>query len=113
MSPDEPTSRQDRQRLVLAVAVAVLTLLAYCPSYGLPFISYYDPLYGPQNRHVRAGLTADGVRWAFTTFTAANWHPLTWLSLQLDAQLYGPQNPSGFHFTNVLLHAASSVLLFL
>ncbi len=50
--------------------------------------------------------------WAFQTGYAANWHPLTWLSLMLDAQLFGT-GAAGPHLTNVLLHAANTVLLFL
>jgi tetratricopeptide (TPR) repeat protein len=42
----------------------------------------------------------------------SNWHPLTWLSLMLDAQLFGP-GPAGPHFTNLLFHLANTFLLFL
>ena len=52
-----------------------------------------------------------GLRWAFATFQQSNWHPLTWLSLQLDATLFG-LNAGGFHLTNLLLHAANTLLLF-
>src|SRR5262249_13445773 len=68
------------------------------------------------------GLRRQNVAWAFTTVHTANWFPLTWLSLQLDAQLYGTNADTlgplqlgpgwGFHITNILLHAASTVLLF-
>jgi Flp pilus assembly protein TadD len=60
---------------------------------------------------VRNGLTWHGVRWAFG-FRESNWHPLTWLSLMLDASL-GGVSPRVFHVTNLLLHAANAVLLFL
>jgi tetratricopeptide (TPR) repeat protein len=62
---------------------------------------------------VQGGLTTASLRWAFATFHFGNWHPLTWLSLQLDATLHGTQHAAGFHVTNVLLHLASAVLLFL
>jgi tetratricopeptide (TPR) repeat protein len=71
-----------------------------------------DPLYIRDNPHVAAGLTADGFLWAFRTMWAANWHPLTWLSLMLDVQLWGVSVPA-HHFTNVFYHALSSILLFL
>jgi tetratricopeptide (TPR) repeat protein len=97
----------------LAVALLVLlTLLAYGRAGACGFVNFDDDEYVTANRHVQAGLTADGLRWAFTTFHAHNWHPLTWLSLQLDAALYG-LDPHGFHRTNVLLHTAAAVLLFL
>src|SRR5256885_4530838 len=57
------------------------------------------------------GLTAEGVRWAFTSRFAANWHPMTWLSHMLDSQLWG-MKPGGHHMTNVLLHTAATVALF-
>jgi len=65
-----------------------------------------------ENRHVKAGLSLDGLAWAFRSTTAGNWHPLTMLSHMLDCQIYGLR-PWGHHLTNVLLHAANSVLLFL
>ena len=53
----------------------------------------------------------DTVQWAFTTFDAANWHPITWLSHALDYQLF-QLNPAGHHDTNVLLHVCNVLLLF-
>ena len=58
------------------------------------------------------GLSWSNVAWAFTTMHAANWHPLTWLSLMLDIQLFGPR-PGALHLVNVLFHAVNAVLLFL
>ena len=58
------------------------------------------------------GLTGEGIAWAITAYHASNWHPLTWLSHMLDCQLYGLK-PGGHHLTNVLLHAAAAMLLFL
>src|SRR5262249_2973204 len=64
-----------------------------------------------QNAHVRQGLSGAGWDWAWTTYDASNWHPLTWLSLQCDAQIHGV-DPRVFHATNVLLHAVNAALLF-
>ena len=61
---------------------------------------------------VTRGITAQGVVWAFTTSVADMWYPLTWISYMLDSQMYGPK-PWGYHLTNVLLHAATTVILFL
>ena len=65
-----------------------------------------------KNPQVDDGLTIEGIAWAFTSRHASNWHPLTWLSHMLDCQLYG-LTPWGHHLTNVLLHAATAILLFL
>ena len=76
------------------------------------FINYDDPQYVTSNPYVMLGLSFDGIRWAFTSIHASNWHPLTWLSLMLDCQLFGP-NPQAFHLVNLLLHIANAILLFI
>src|SRR5207248_1468862 len=63
------------------------------------FVTFDDYDYVRANPHVSAGLNWKGVAWAVTSFWAFNWHPLTWVSLQLDGQVYGLQ-PRGFHATN-------------
>jgi protein O-mannosyl-transferase len=94
----------------LGLFLAVFVLFAQTTLH--PSLNYDDPDYVFQNPHVLSGLTAANVSWAFTTFHAANWHPLTWLSLQADASLFGVDSAFGFHLTNDLLHAANVVLLF-
>src|ERR1700683_521862 len=102
----------ERRSAVLCLLLALATLAAYNPIVQNGFTNFDDDIYILNNAHVRAGLTWDTVKWAFTSFDAANWHPLTWLSHALDWQLFGP-NPAGSHYVNVLLHAGSALLLFL
>ena len=99
-----------RPRLV-ALLLALATLLVYLPVVHCDFINFDDPVYVTENPRVQAGLTRSGLHWAFTTFHAANWHPLTWLSHMLDCELFGT-NPAAHHFINVLFHAANAALLF-
>ena len=94
------------------VALSLLVLLAFSPVLGNGFTNYDDPSYVTANSHVKEGLSADGVRWAFSTFHFYNWHPLTWISHMMDVQLSG-LNPTGHHLTSLLIHIANSVLLFL
>ncbi len=94
--------------LLLAVAVVVL----YAPVARYPFINYDDSQYLLENANVSAGLTFNNLQWAFTAFYQANWHPLTWLSHMLDVQLFG-LDPAGHHLSNVLLHGANTLLLYL
>ena len=101
-----------RRTLVLCLLLAVVVLLFYNPVTHNGFLNYDDQDYITTNPHVRAGLTWATVKWAFTTYDKANWHPLTWLSHALDCQVFG-LNPAGPHYVNVLLHAADAVLLFL
>ncbi|MFO1475561.1 MAG: tetratricopeptide repeat protein [Verrucomicrobiota bacterium] len=75
------------------------------------FVGIDDPDYVSGNPQVLAGITTQGVAWAFQTFHRSNWHPVTWLSHMLDAELFGP-GPAGPHWVNLLLHAGNSVLLF-
>ncbi len=95
-----------------ALALAAVAFAAFAPALRCDFVGFDDPFYVLNNTFVRDGLSVDGVVRAFTTFYNANWHPLTWLSLQADASLWGV-DARGFHLTNVLLHAANAALLFL
>jgi tetratricopeptide (TPR) repeat protein len=101
-----------RQRAAIAVLLAVAVLALYAPVRALPFLRYDDEQYVTGNPAVQAGLGLDGARWAFTTFHASNWHPLTWLSHMLDVSLFG-SSPVGPHAENALLHALNSALVFL
>jgi tetratricopeptide (TPR) repeat protein len=92
------------------LALAILTCVAFAGVGGHDFVDIDDPDYVSRNPHVLTGITRDNLAWAFTAFHAHNWHPLTWLSLQLDAQLFG-SSPRAYHLTNLLLHVASSLLL--
>src|SRR5262249_29788259 len=74
------------------------------------FVNFDDPEYVYDNPRVTAGLTADGVVWAFTATHSANWHPLTWLSHMLDWQVFG-RNAGRHHLTSLALHAAASLCL--
>ncbi len=96
---------------IIALLLALVTLLVYLPVTHFDFINYDDEDYVTKNIVVQNGLTFSGIRWAFTTGHASNWHPLTWLSHMTDCELFG-LNAGGHHFVNVLFHAANSVLLF-
>jgi protein O-mannosyl-transferase len=94
----------------VAAGLLLATLVTFSPLLGAGFINYDDPVYVSQNARVLQGLTWDNVRWAFTTL---HWfyYPLTWLSHMLDTDLFGAW-VGGRHLTNILLHAAASLLLF-
>jgi Flp pilus assembly protein TadD len=96
--------------LCLVLTIAILSLFWQVQNHG--FVNFDDDLYVTANPRVQAGLTVDGIVWAFTTTHASNWHPLTWLSHMVDCHLFG-LNPGAHHFTNLLLHVANTLLLFL
>lgn len=114
MYPSPATSAKTNSRLgwVLAAILFGLVLVAFLPALRNGFVRFDDGLYVTENAWVQRGLTLDGVRWAFTTGFAANWHPLTWLSHMADFQLYGME-PFGHHLTSIVVHAATAVLLML
>ncbi len=100
------------RRTGTALLVAAVTVLVFWPATRLPYLDLDDDLYATANRFVANGMTPEGVKTAFTTFTAFNWHPVTWLSLMLDTELLGT-GPGGHHAVNLAFHAANAALLFL
>ena len=96
----------------MALGLAVVTLAVFWKATDCGFINCDDPDYVTSNRYVQQGLTAESIRWAFTVNYECLQIPLTWLSHMLDWQIYR-DNPAGHHLTNVLLHTANTVLLFL
>ena len=97
-------------RLSLLVVLLLAGWGLYLPSVRHEFINLDDTDYVKLNRHVTGGLTVDNVIWAWTTFAQSNWHPLTWMSLQLDSTLFGVA-PFGYHLTNALLHGLNCGLV--
>lgn len=109
LSPTRNPTRN--QRVLIGIALAAATFLAYARVLQNDFVYLDDRTYVTENVVVLGGLTWGGVKWAFTSIEASNWHPLTWLSHMLDVSLYG-LNPHGHHLTNLLLHAVNVLLLF-
>ena len=101
-----------RREFLLCMFLVLATLTVYWQAGSYEFVNIDDDTYVTENHQVHRGLTRENFIWAFTATDTANWHPLTWLSHMLDYQLYG-LNPAGHHLTNVLLHSASTVVLFL
>ncbi|MGP8198766.1 MAG: tetratricopeptide repeat protein [Limisphaerales bacterium] len=105
--------REQRWRTpAVCLVLATITFAVFGQTAGFGFVNYDDDKYVYENPVVAQGLTFKGIVWAFTRTHSANWHPLTWLSHMLDCQLYG-LHPGGHHLTNVLLHIAAVIALFL
>src|SRR5205809_6888648 len=101
----------ERADVLILLGLAVVTFGIYAQVIGHHFISFDDPTYIRENPMVNRGVTLAGLAWAFTTFHAANWHPLTWISHMIDCQLFGTN--AGRHLlVNTLIHAANTLLLF-
>jgi len=97
---------------VLCLVLAAITFAVFGQTLADEFVDYDDNLYVYANPVVLKGLTLKGAAWAFTYGKIGHWHPLTWLTHMADCQAYGLW-AGGHHLTNVALHAAAAVLLFL
>jgi tetratricopeptide (TPR) repeat protein len=96
---------------VLTLVLGGVTVVLFGSGIKNGFVNYDDEVYVSRNPHVLTGISATNTAWAFTSTYASNWHPLTWLSLQLDASIWGAY-PGGFHLTSILLHAVNTALFF-
>ncbi|MFC1489058.1 tetratricopeptide repeat protein [Thermodesulfobacteriota bacterium] len=97
----------------ICLFLIVATFAAYYQVTNHEFVNFDDTIYVTENRHVKAGLTLEGIIWSFKLSDKDNtyWHPLTWLSHLLDCELFGMK--SGMHHLgNLILHISSSLLLF-
>lgn len=108
------TTQQDRIRpeLWCLIAITLLVTAVFAQSFQFGFIDFDDSLYVSENRHVAQGLTSASIQWAWTTYTAGNWHPLTWLSLMADVEFFGGISAGGHHAVNVLIHWINTLLVF-
>ena len=102
---------KESKTFLICLGLAAGVVAVYWPVCLFQFVNYDDGDYVAANTQVQNGLTWSGLIWAFTSRHMGNWHPLTWLSHMLDVELYG-MNPGGHHVTSMLLHIASTLLLF-
>src|SRR6266487_414506 len=102
-----PRNSNTNHKLWIVIGLVVLNILIYAQVLNFDFVDFDDGGYVFGNPVVRAGVTWHGLWWALTTRDESNWHPLTWLSHMLDAQLFG-MNAAGHHATSVLLHMLNS-----
>ena len=97
---------------MLGLALVAVTVGLYWQTTYQDFAVIDDDDYVSSNPRVKEGLSWEAAQWAFTTYHAANWHPLTWLSHQADWSIYG-SFAGGHHLTNLLLHAVNTLFVFL
>jgi hypothetical protein len=97
--------------IALPLLLGIVTLSLYWQTSTHDFVNYDDSHYVTGVPEVLRGLSWRGVQWAFS-FPMVNCpHPLAYISLMLDSTLYG-NSASGYLLTNVVLHAASTIVLF-
>ena len=111
---ESPAAGLNDRWLVSGVCIflAAIIWVVFGQTLGHEFVNFDDNDYVYENPTVTRGLSLKGVEWAFTHIVEFNWHPLTIMSHMLDCRLYG-LNAGGHHLTNILLHTATAILLFL
>jgi Flp pilus assembly protein TadD len=98
--------------LGIALGLACLVVLIYSQTAGFEFINFDDDLYVYSNPTVQEGLSPANFLKILTGIDPYYWHPLSMLSHALDWEWHGG-DAGGHHLTNVALHMAASVLLYL
>lgn len=111
MPETEKSFYETNKNLIVALVLTFVILAIYAQVLGFDFINIDDDIYIIENPFVSRGVNFTNFKWALTAFHASNWHPLTWLSHQLDASFFG-LSAGGHHAVNVGFHIANSILLF-
>ena len=112
---DPMTALAQRRHIRLGIALAVtlfITLATFLPVVFCKFVNFDDDGYVTANPIVQQGLTWNGIIWAFTSTPLNLWHPLSFVSLMCDVEIFG-LNPAGFHAVNLLIHLANVALVLL
>jgi len=113
-SSSETTQHKNLIPVLICLGLAILTVITFWALKDCGFIALDDNIYVYENTYVQSGLNAHSIGQAFSSELAkvGHWHPLTWLSLMLDYQIFG-LNPSGYHLINLLFHVMNTIFLFL
>lgn len=106
-----PSSEKSDKRLmaICLAVIAITTYFVFSPSLQNDFTNWDDELY-VLNNHLVVSNSIDIAK-IFSNPVAANYHPLTILSLSINYQ-DGKLDPSGYHFENVILHLLNTILVF-
>ena len=91
------------------LVVALVTFMVYLPALKNGFVNWDDNVYIYENVMIR-NFNLKFIAWAFTSFDAFNWHPLTWVSHALDYAVWG-SNPLGHHLTSIFFHSLDTFLV--
>lgn len=95
--------------LLVALALAAVTLIVFSPALGNGWVDYDDDRNFLTNPGYR-GLGAAQLSWMLTGAIMGHWTPVTWLSHGVDYAVWG-MNPLGYHLGNLLLHAGNVALV--
>ncbi len=111
MTDPAALSSSRHRDLAVCAGLVMVCIAIYARTASFGFVSYDDFTYVQTNPHLEHGLTWDGLRWAFGGSYFTDYLPITQLSYLADHSLYGT-DPGGYHLTNLLLHIADTLLLY-
>ena len=112
MTEDKTSFLTTNKDLLVVASLGLLVIIIYAQTTKFDFINLDDNLYVYANPVLQGGLNLDSLKWAFTSYWSANWHPLTWISHGLDISLFG-MSPGSHHAVNVIFHLVNSILVFI
>lgn len=102
--------RRNELDIWIVVALAALTFAVFAQILSHQFVNVDDDQFIYANEIIKTGVNPPSFTWALTS-TRIGWYPLTWMSHALDAQLWG-LDPRGHLLTQLLLHIASTMVLY-
>ena len=92
--------------------IVLVNLVIYAQVINFELVGLDDNYFITSNPQVTEGLSRDNFLWSLQSIFMGIWHPLTWLSYQLESSLFGADNASARHATNLLIHIGNSLLVF-
>ncbi|HEX9045625.1 MAG TPA: hypothetical protein VF988_01245, partial [Verrucomicrobiae bacterium] len=112
MRSEHPVPGDRRAVFGVCVFLAAIIFVVFGQALHFGFVNLDDDLYVTENPVVKAGLTPHDLARVFTQPMCSFYHPFTMISLMLDTQIHGV-DAGGYHLTNLFIHAAASIILFL
>lgn len=91
--------------------ILAATIVAYLPAFKNGLTNFDDIVYVSENPYIRQ-ISWQNIVTIFTEFYYGGYYPLTLFSFMIDIRL-GGMNPAIFHFTNIFLHLANTLLVFI
>lgn len=101
--------RKIKNLFIVSFLVSLVTVLVYLPTLHNDFVNWDDDEYVYENPNIQS-IGMKSIKWMFTAFHSANWHPVTWLSHTVDYAIWG-LNPMGHHLTSVIFHGINTFLV--
>lgn len=92
------------------IGIIIITALVYSNAFMNDFTSFDDQDYVVDNVYLR-DLSFQGIGNIFTSYYAANYHPITTLMWAAEYNVFG-SGPLCFHLINILFHLFNTVLVF-